>query len=59
MFCDADRGSSEDRRSTSGYVYILNGGAISWASRKQPLVALSSTEAEYMALTQAVRRFSG
>ena len=54
-FCDADWGSSEDRRSTSGYVYILNGGAISWASRKQSVVALSSTEAEYMALTQAVK----
>ena len=54
-FCDSDWGGGEDRRSTSGYVFMLNGGAISWASRKQPTVALSSTEAEYIALTQAVK----
>ena len=54
-FCDSDWGGSADRRSTSGYVFVLNGGAISWASRKQPTVALSSTEAEYIALTQAVK----
>lgn len=54
-FCDSDWGGVEDRRSTSGYVFILNGGAISWASRKQSVVALSSTEAEYMAITQAVK----
>ena len=54
-FCDSDWGGSVDRRSTSGYVFMLNGGAISWASRKQPTVALSSTEAEYIALTQAVK----
>ena len=54
-FCDSDWGGSSDRRSTSGYVFMLNGGAISWASRKQPTVALSSTEAEYIALTQATK----
>ena len=54
-FCDSDWGGSEDWRSTSGYVFLLNGGAISWASRKQSVVALSSTEAEYMEITQAVK----
>ena len=53
-YCDSDWGSSEDRRSTTGDVFILNGGAISWASCRQPVVALSSTEAKYMAMTQAV-----
>ena len=54
-YSDSDWAGSQDRRSTSGYIYLLNNGAISWASRKQSVVALSSTEAEYMALTLAVK----
>jgi len=54
-FTDADWGSSEDRRSIGGYTFLLNGAAICWNSKKQTTVALSSTEAEYMALTQAVK----
>ncbi|KAK8914337.1 hypothetical protein KSP39_PZI023872 [Platanthera zijinensis] len=51
---DSDWGGDLDsRRSTSGYVFTLFGGAISWMSRRQGVVALSSTEAEYMALTHA------
>jgi hypothetical protein len=45
---DLDRG-----RSTSGYVFNLFGGAISWMSKRQAVVALSTTEAEYMATTHA------
>ena len=40
-------GYKEDRRSTSGFVFSLANGAISWSNKKQPTVALSSTEAEY------------
>lgn len=55
-FCDADYGEDQDtRRSTTAYVFMLSGGAVSWASRLQPTVALSSTEAEYMATCAAVQ----
>ena len=55
-FADADWGSDvTDRRSYSGYAFCLSGGAISWCSRKQRTVALSSTEAEYMSLTDAAK----
>jgi transposase InsO family protein len=55
-FCDADwAGDVTDRRSTSGYVFMLGDGAISWNSKKQPTIALSTTEAEYMAISQSTR----
>jgi hypothetical protein len=55
-YCDSDWGSNiDDRRSITGYVFMLGGGAVSWQSKKQPTVALSSVEAEYMAATQAAR----
>ena len=56
-FSDSDWASSSDRRSTSGYYFRLNedGGSVSWKSRKQPTVALSSCEAEYMALVAAAQ----
>ena len=49
-FTDSDyAGDVEDRRSTSGYVFLMNAGAVAWSSRKQPLVTLSTTEAEFVA----------
>jgi hypothetical protein len=44
-----------DRKSSNGYVFKLAGGPISWKSGKQPIVTLSLTEAEYVALTIAVK----
>jgi hypothetical protein len=41
------------RRSTRGYVFNLFGGAISWMGKRQVVVALSTTEVEYMATTHA------
>jgi hypothetical protein len=53
-YSDADfAGDSEDRKSVGGYVVLLGDGAMSWSSKKQPTVALSSTEAEYVALSAA------
>lgn len=55
-FCDSDyAGNSDDRRSCSGYSFLLQGGAISWSSKRQQTVALSTTEAEYMALSTTVQ----
>ncbi|PNX79687.1 copia-type polyprotein, partial [Trifolium pratense] len=42
-------GDLDDMKSTSGYVFMLGTGAISWSSKKQPIVTLSTTEAEYVA----------
>jgi hypothetical protein len=42
-------GDVDDRKSTSGFVFMLGSGAISWSSKKQPIVTLSTTEAEYVA----------
>jgi hypothetical protein len=46
-------GDLDHRRSTSRYVFNLFGGAISWMSKRQVVVALSTTEAEYMEATHA------
>ncbi|PNX90741.1 hypothetical protein L195_g046867, partial [Trifolium pratense] len=42
-------GDLDDRKSTSGYVYMLGSSAISWSSKKQAIVTLSTTEAEFVA----------
>lgn len=51
-YTDADWGADiNDRKSVTGFVFIRSGAAISWCSKKQPTVALSTAEAEYMALS--------
>lgn len=55
-YVDADwAGCPIDRRSFTGFVFMLSGGPVTWESRKQRTVALSSTESEYMGLTEAAK----
>ena len=54
-FADAAFANHDDLKSTTGYVFLASGGAITWKSKKQTTIALSSTEAEYVALSEAAR----
>jgi hypothetical protein len=54
-YSDASLASLDDMTSVSGYVFKAAGGAITWRSKKQTAVSLSSTEAEYMCLADAAR----
>lgn len=55
-YSDADwAGDLDDRKSVSGYMFKMSGAAVSWRSKKQACVALSTAEAEYMALASAAQ----
>ena len=55
-FVDSDyAGDVTTRKSTSGYLFTMVGGAVSWCSRQQEVVALSSTEAEYISLCSGLK----
>ncbi|XP_073132799.1 secreted RxLR effector protein 161-like [Henckelia pumila] len=55
-YCDSDyAGDLDKRRSASGYVFTIGGNVVSWKSHLQNVVALSTTEAEYIRLTEAVK----
>ncbi len=55
-YCDADwGGDANERRSTTGYVFFVGVGAVSWNCKRQPTIALSTTEAEYMAISHCTK----
>lgn len=59
-YSDSDlAGDVNDRKSTTGVVFFLNGSPITWTSQKQKVVALSSCEAEYMAAAAATAACQG
>ena len=45
----------DDRKSTSGSLFVCNGGAVSWKSSKQMMIADSTMEAEYIAASEAAK----
>ena len=52
-YADAALANSDECKSTTGYVYIAGNGAVTWSSKRQLIQAHSSTEAEYVALSEA------
>jgi len=55
-YTDSDfAGNPDDQKSISGYVFMLAGGAITWRALKQPLVAFSTVEAEYIGTSNATK----
>ena len=54
-YADADWASQDHRHSISAYVFQIDLGSISWSCQKQTIVTLSSTEAEFIALTHATK----
>ncbi|BCR88813.1 uncharacterized protein ACHE_50011A [Aspergillus chevalieri] len=55
-YADSAYANSAKNRSTTGFVFSINGTPISWISRKQSVTAQSSTEAEYMAVSEAAKQ---
>jgi hypothetical protein len=54
-YCDANWASQPHRHSISGYLFYYGVGAVSWSSKKQNIVTLSSTEAKYVAETHVAK----
>jgi len=52
---DANHASQAHHHSISGYTFLIRGGAVSWSSKKQSIVVLSTTEAEYIATTHTTK----
>lgn len=55
-YSDSDFASDLDtRKSTTGYIFLMNGGPITWCSQKQKTIALSTTEAEFVAACESAK----
>ena len=56
IYCDANWASDSDRKSISGYVIIIAGGAVAWSSKTQNTVAPSTPKAKYIAATHVTKQ---
>ena len=54
-YTDADGSMAEDRHAISGYAFLIHGSAVSWSAKWQEIVALSTTEAEYVTIMHATK----
>lgn len=54
-YADADSSMVEDRHAVSGYAFLIDGEAVSWSSKRQEIILLSTTESEYVAATHATK----
>ena len=54
-YADAAFANTDDYKSTTGHVFLASEGAITWKSKKQTIIAMSSTESEYVTLSEAGR----
>ena len=54
-YTDVDGSMAKDRKAISSYTFLIDGGAMSWASKKQEIVLLSTTESEYITMTHATK----
>lgn len=54
-YVDVDGSMAEDRKAISGYAFLIDGRAVSWSSKRQDIIFLSTTESEYVAATHATK----
>jgi hypothetical protein len=54
-YADADGSMGKDRRAITGYAFLIDGGAISWSSKQQEIVSLSTTKSEYVMATHGMK----
>ena len=54
-YADADGSMAEDRRAITGYAFLIDSGAVSWSSKRQEIVSLSTTESEYVVATHGMK----
>ena len=54
-FTDAASATQEHRHAIMGYAFLINGGAVSWSSKKQEIITLSTTKSEYVATTHTAK----